>query len=94
MNFVGPSNLTVDAVARHEAEHACDEHLGCCAENDAHSIGAHSAAKTNCSWVSQWTDCTNITFGKVMQRFSLSNLAQHKEVCFVLHVLQININYL
>jgi hypothetical protein len=86
MNVVGPSDLTVDAVARHEAEHADHEHnSGCCADIDGHSIGGFSAAKTNCTWMSQWTNCTNVTFGKVMRRFSLSNSAQHKEVCCTLH---------
>ena len=74
---LGPSNLTVDALARHEAQHICDQNSEC----DAQSVGLRSLAKSNCTWASQWTECTNATFGNVLRRFSMSNSAQHKEVC-------------
>lgn len=71
--------MTVEALARHEA-----------CQNDSNvtfpdieslSIGATSAAKSSCTLASQWTECTNMTFSRVLQRFATSNLAQHKEVC-------------
>lgn len=75
---LGPSSLTVEALARHEA---CQTNGSVAFPNiESLSIGATSAAKSSCTWASHLTDCTNVTFGRVLQRFATSNLAQHKEV--------------
>lgn len=75
--------MTVEALARHEA---CQNESSNVTFPDIESlsIGATTAAKSSCSWASQWTDCTNVTFSRVLQRFATSNFAQHKEVikCF------------
>jgi len=70
--------LTVEALARHEA---CQSDSNVAFPDiESLSIGATSAAKSSCTWASHWTDCTNVTFSRVLQRFATSNLAQHKEV--------------
>ena len=70
--------MTVEALARHEA---CQSDSNVAFPDiESLSIGATSAAKSSCTWASHWTDCTNVTFSKVLQRFATSNLAQHKEV--------------
>jgi len=74
----GPSSLTVEALARHEAGQI-DSNVTF-PDIESLSIGATSAAKSSCTWASQWTDCTNVTLSRVLQRFAASNLAQHKEV--------------
>jgi len=75
----GPSNLTAEALAKHEA---CQNESSVVFPNiESLSIGATSAGKSSCTVASQWTDCTNATFSRVLQRFAASNLAQHKEVC-------------
>ena len=68
----------MEALARHEA---CQSDVSVTFPDiESLSIGATSAAKSGRTWASQWTDCTNVTFSKVLQRYSTSNLAQHKEV--------------
>jgi len=75
---IGQSSLTVEALARHEA---CQNDSSVTFPDiESLSIGATSAAKSSCTWASHWTDCTNVTFSRVLQRFATSNLAQHKEV--------------
>lgn len=81
ISYEGPSGLTVDAIAQHDAKHAEDEMvLGEDAFSDTQSAGATSA-KTFKTWATNWTDCTNATFGKV-HRYWSSNSALHKEVNF------------
>jgi len=70
----GPSSLTVDALARHEA---CQNDSSVAFPDiESLSIGA----KSSCTLASQWTDCTNVTFSRVLSQFATSQLAQHKEV--------------
>jgi len=78
-NVEGPSSLTVEALARHEADQS--ESNVAFPDIESLSIGTTSAAKSSYTWASQMTDCTNVTFSRVLQRFTTSNLAQHKEVC-------------
>ena len=44
----------------------------------------HTIAKTANTWASDYTDCTNATFGRV-HRFSVTNSAMHKEVIIILN---------
>ena len=64
----------MEALARHEASQNVTF-----PDIESLSISATTAAKSSGTFASQWTDCTNVTFSKVLRRFSSSNLAQHKE---------------
>lgn len=74
---VGPSSLTVDALAKHDQSHA---------ENDGESMVSDSdqqTAGTFKTWATNWTECTNTTFSKV-HRYWSSNSSLHKEILAVL----------
>ncbi|ELU03860.1 hypothetical protein CAPTEDRAFT_226490 [Capitella teleta] len=72
----GPSNLTVEALAEHNAEQN-EQSTPMDAMSDGQTIGAKSFA----TWATNWTDCTNATFSRVL-RYSGSSL--HKEILAVL----------
>ena len=68
----GESNLTVDALAKHDAGQA--EVASAQSEGSvSHSIGGKSFT----TWATNWTECTNTTFSRVMR---FANSALHKEV--------------
>jgi len=78
----GASCLTIDAVEKHEAkeeETAFEE----TAQFDKLSISGLST-KTGATAATNLTNCTNVSFEKIIQRFSTSNVAAHKEVLSVL----------
>lgn len=76
---IGPSCLTEAALAKHnesqEEESGNKPMVDVLSETDKLSV----TAKTMNSWASNWTECTNNSFGKVL-RYYKSNSALHKEV--------------
>ena len=75
--FVGSGGLTVEALAKHDAKEGDHEDSSML---DAQSEGRGSAGgRTMSTWASNWTDCTNVTFGRV-HRYWSSSSALHKEV--------------
>ena len=79
-SHIGPSSLTKDALAKHDAALQDADGDIPMSESDAQTV----SAKTFSTWATNWTDCTNATFNRV-HRYWASNSALHKEVC--------NINY-
>lgn len=72
----GESSLTIDALAKHdERQIDKDGDVSFKAESDVVS----AAGKTFNTWATNWTECTNTTFGRV-HRYWASNSAFHKEV--------------
>ena len=78
--MIGPSNLTVDALRQHDRRDDEDEDDTQMLD-DAQSVGGRTAltAATFSTWATNWTECTNRTFGRV-HRYWASNSALHKEV--------------
>lgn len=73
LNLKGPSNLTVGALAKHDQSHGEDVTM-----SDSMSDSRSQSAATFQTWASNWTDCTNTTFGRV-HRYWTSGSAFHKE---------------
>lgn len=72
----GESSLTIDALAKHDEQQIDkDGDVSFKAESDVVS----AAGKTFNTWATNWTECTNTTFGRV-HRYWASNSAFHKEV--------------
>ncbi|EDO48743.1 predicted protein [Nematostella vectensis] len=69
------SNLTMEALARHDEVHESDVELGSDEEKSLKSAGMFS--------ISGLTDCTNPAFESI-RRFANTQLASQKEVCAVL----------
>ena len=67
-----PAKLTAECLLRHEAV------LG----QTASSV-AGSTVRTSDTFASDWSGCTNMSFGKLLTRFSASN-AHHKEMLAIL----------
>ena len=77
IRVVGSSGLTVEALAKHDAKEGDAEDVGML---DTQSVGRGTAGgHTMSTWASNWTECTNATFGRV-HRFWSSSSALHKEV--------------
>ena len=77
LHLSGSSGLTVEALAKHDAKEGDDEDVGML---DAQSEGRGTVGgRTMSTWASNWTDCTNATFGRV-HRYWSSSSALHKEV--------------
>ncbi|XP_074641768.1 RRP12-like protein isoform X2 [Tubulanus polymorphus] len=75
----GPSDLTIDAITKHNQAHRDTDPAVDIDNEDA--ISDH--AKTFNTWATNWTDCTNATFSRV-HRFWSSNSEMHKELLAVL----------
>lgn len=68
--------MTIDALAKHDEQQIDkDGDVSFKAESDVVS----AAGKTFNTWATNWTECTNTTFGRV-HRYWASNSAFHKEV--------------
>ncbi|XP_064601005.1 RRP12-like protein [Liolophura sinensis] len=81
--ITGPSCLTEAALAKHnesQEDESGNKHMvDVLSETDKLSV----TAKTMNSWASNWTECTNTSFGRVL-RYCKSNSALHKEILAVL----------
>lgn len=81
--WIGPSNLTTDAIRKHDAVSsfippACSSQSEM--ENDA---SEESSFKTFNTFASDWSDCSNKSFSKLMHVFRPDS-AMHKEMLAVL----------
>lgn len=74
---LGSSNLTVEAVEKHNVDSLEAKTLDTI--SDAGSVGALSS-NTFKTWVSNYTDCTNATFNKVVSRFNPDPNEYEREV--------------
>lgn len=72
----GESSLTIDALAKHD-EQQIDKDGDVSFKSESDVVSA--AGKTFNTWATNWTECTNTTFGRV-HRYWASNSAFHKEV--------------
>ena len=80
----GPSDLTQEALAKHDADAGDIDLDGDVEFADAGSSAGQSVGgKTFSTWATNWTECTNATFSKV-HRYGNSNSALHKEMLAVL----------
>lgn len=79
--------MTVDALAKHDAG-SSDITDADAVMSDAGTAGQSFDAKTFNTWATNWTDCTNATFGRV-HRYWTSNSAMHKEVINFSLILQV-----
>ena len=73
--FLGPSNLTVEALEKHNADVIDDDNSFDTLSN-ANSIGGFSKTSIQ-TWATHLTDCTNATFSKVHARFD-ANASEHQ----------------
>ena len=76
----GQSNLTVEALAKHDATQL--GHADRDIRADSQSIGSNDGKSfgTFNTFASNWTDCTNATFSRVHRHWGANATAYHKEV--------------
>ncbi|KAK2163707.1 hypothetical protein LSH36_75g12086 [Paralvinella palmiformis] len=76
----GPSSLTVDALAKHDARQ--EDKDGDAILQDV-SETQSASGRTFSTWASNWTECTNVTFNKV-HRYVTTSSVMHKSILAVL----------
>ena len=75
-----PSKLTAESLLKHQTllgEDVSDDPKKSLTDDDALTLG--QTEKTFETFASDWTQCTNMSFGKLMRSFSTNN-AHHREM--------------
>lgn len=80
--ILGESNLTVDALAKHDATNV--EKDGDVILSDPDFDVQTAGGSTFKTWATNWTECTNATFSRV-HRYWQSNSALHREVHTIIY---------